>query len=152
MQGMARMVCIAGLLSSGCAAMADGPRCEILYVVETDQDIGRLVFSGEGGMPFQLANAPEGVTIYRQLVRPGTYCLQEVTSGNLTFGYTFRVSPPACTQVEAGQRVYGGHILVSEAGVRGGRNLERLQMQLQDPEVPVVASPPELGDIPFEFR
>ncbi len=84
MQWMTRMVCTAGLLSAGCAAMGGGSRGEVLFVVETDQALGRLVFGSDGGMSSQLAGAEEGVTIYRQLAQPGTYCLQEVTTGNLS--------------------------------------------------------------------
>ena len=126
-----------------------GPRGEVLFVVETDQPLGRLVFATDGPVPFQLSGAEEGVTIYRQLARPGTYCLQEVTTGNLNVGYTFRVSPPACTQVEPGKRVYGGHLVISGTSFRRVSDLERLARQLRDPEVEVIASPPELAEQPF---
>ncbi|MGH1340755.1 MAG: hypothetical protein ACRBN8_04350 [Nannocystales bacterium] len=148
----ARTVCAAWLImSSGCAGMNSENMGEVVFVVETGQDLGRMVFGAERGIPFELAVASEGTTIYRQRTRAGMYCLQEVTTGDLNVGYSLPVPSPICVRVEPGVAIYGGHLVLRRDGVRRTNDRSRLDSQLDDDSVPVVTNPAWLADTPFEL-
>ncbi len=150
---MTRMVCAAWFLtSSGCAGMQSAQMGDVLFVVETGQDLGRMVFAAERGVPFELAVASEGATIYRQRVRAGNYCLQEVTTGDLNVGYSIPVPSPVCVRVEPGVAIYGGHLVLRRDGVRRMHDRARLEAQLEDASVEVVTSPTWLVETPFDLE
>lgn len=152
MKRFTRMVAAFGLMTvAGCAGLVPGDgSAEVVFVVETPVDLGRMVFAADGGIPFELAVAGEGVTIYRQLVQPGVYCLQEVATGNLAVGYSVRIPSPICIEALAGKQVYGGHLVVVRDGIRRRKDLARLEAQLQDESIPVEAWPVDLKYAPFD--
>ncbi|MBV1862367.1 MAG: hypothetical protein KUG77_28360 [Nannocystaceae bacterium] len=153
MTRMTRMVCTAWLLaSSGCAGMSSAEMGDVVFVVETGQDLGRMVFGAERGVPFELAVAGEGATVYRQRTRAGMYCLQEVTTGDLNVGYSIPVPSPICVRVEPGVAVYGGHLVLRRDGVRRTHDRARLDAQLGDESVEVVTSPAWLVEKPFDLE
>lgn len=150
---MARMVGAAWLLvSSGCAGMNSESMGDVLFVVETGQDLGRMVFAAERGVPFELAVASEGATIYRQRTRAGMYCLQEVTTGDLNVGYSIPVPSPICVRVEPGVQIYGGHLVLRRDGVRRMHDRARLKSQLADESITVVTNPSWLVETPYDLE
>lgn len=152
MYGFTRRVFVGVLVGAlaGCAGLAPREGGEVLFVVETPVALGRIVFDADRGAPFELATAAEGTTIYRRWVSAGMYCMREVTTGNLSVGYSARIPSPICVQVEPGQQVYGGHLQLQKTGMRRIKSPERLHAQLADPSIPVVAHPPLAADMPFE--
>lgn len=150
---MTRMVAALWLLVGvGCAGMQPVPMGDVLFVVETGQDLGRMVFAAERGVPFELAAAGEGSTIYRQRVRAGQYCLQEVTTGDLNVGYSIPVPSPICVRVEPGVAIYGGHLVLRRDGVRRTNDRARLEAQLADESVEVVTNPAWLVETPYDLE
>lgn len=115
--------------------MSQPASAELVFVVETPVTLGRIEFTSEDGMPFMLANAPAGTTIYRYWVRPGRYCFAEAASGDLNIGWTMTPGKPRCMQVDAGRKLYGGHFVFSEAGLEHVIDSARLQQQLDDPSI-----------------
>ncbi len=111
-----------------------------------------MVFGAERGVPFELAVASEGSTIYRQRTRAGMYCLQEVTTGDLTVGYSIPVPSPICVRVEPGVQVYGGHLVLRRDGVRRMHDRGRLNAQLEDESIPVVTNPAWLAETPYDLE
>jgi len=125
---------------------------DVVFVVETTQDLGRMVFAAERGVPFELAVASEGATIYRQRTRAGMYCLQEVTTGDLNVGYSIPVPSPICVEVEPGVAVYGGHLVLRRDGVRRMHDRARLEAQLEDESVEVVTNQSWAAETPFALE
>ena len=125
---------------------------DVVFVVETGQDLGRMVFAAERGVPFELAVASEGATIYRQRTRAGMYCLQEVTAGDLNVGYSIPVPSPICIEVEPGVSIYGGHLVLRRDGVRRTHDRARLEAQLEDESVEVVTNPTWLVETPYDLK
>ena len=149
MKRFARMAAVSGLCVVGCAGVGSGKTAEVLFVVETPVDLGRLAFSAERGVPFTLSNVPEGATIFRRKVQPGQFCLIEVISGDLNVGYGMEIPEPICVRAVEGERVYGGHLIATDAGMRQAFDKDRLRAQLADDSVPVEATPKALSAQPF---
>lgn len=115
--------------------MSQPPSAELVFVIETPVTLGRIEFTSEDGMPFMLANAPAGTTIYRYWVRPGRYCFAGVASGDLNIGWSYNPRQPKCMQVDAGRKLYGGHFMFSESGMRFVLDSARMRQQLADPSI-----------------
>ncbi len=150
MHRVARMAAGLGILMAcGCAAMSGSSASELLFVVETPVDLGRLEFGSDGGIPFVLANAQEGTTIFRRRVPAGEYCLAEVVFGNLSVGSVLSIPRPICVRGEAGQQIYGGHLVSTRRGLERVVSWPRLKAQLESEAVVVDARPKSLADRPF---
>ncbi len=96
-----------------CAGTQGQSSAELVFVVESEVNVGRLEFGAERGVPFNISSVPAGTTIYRFALRPGEYCLASYTAGDLNVGRIYRVEPNWCVEASEGESRYAGHLRIS---------------------------------------
>src|SRR5690606_33711743 len=97
------------LFATVACAGADRPvRQDVVFVVESPAQIGRIEFSSDVGAPFQIALVPVGATIYALRLRPGRYCLEGLAMGNLNAGVIAEARAAPCFDVRPGDPEYAG--------------------------------------------
>lgn len=127
---------VLAILASGCAAADRPQRQDVVFVVDSPAQIGRIEFSSDIGAPFAIALVPAGVTIYELRLRPGRYCLEGLAMGDLNVGVITRQRTVPCFDVMMGSEPYAGHLIIDrQLQISWAYHLDRYRAEQADPGV-----------------
>ncbi|MBL4685535.1 MAG: hypothetical protein JKY37_13150 [Nannocystaceae bacterium] len=126
----------AALLSlAGCATIPKESAAQVVIAVQTEAIINRIEFRTEDGFPFTVAGVPEGTTVFRYYLQPGSYCLAEYVMGGIDAGRVFQTRTPVCLTLVTGNVAMLRLSFSAQGDVASDRDDTAVQAALDDPTV-----------------